>query len=373
MSDFFSKTFTFDRVIRIGISISIIIGLIWLMAYLSDVLFPFAIAAIIAYLLNPVVDFFQYKLKFKYRILAVITTLILFFALLVAAGIIIIPIIIEEFNHLSHLIYQTAHDQQWDQKASEFIPPGLWEQIKAPLAHENVQEFVESDNFAKITSFFVKKLLPGIWGVFSGAIQLILGFLVVAIVLLYLIFIMIDYKKLVHQWKDLIPNKHKNFLVGLVYDFRDAMQNYFRAQALIAFIVGILFSVGFYIIGLPMGIILGLFIGLLNMVPYLQNIALIPATLLALLHSLETDMSFGTMLILVALVFIIIQVIQDAFLTPKIMGKATGLNPAIILLSLSVWGKLLGLLGLLIALPMTYLIYSYYKRFILIKKPDNNT
>ncbi|MEA3450751.1 MAG: AI-2E family transporter, partial [Bacteroidota bacterium] len=67
---------------------------------------------------------------------------------------------------------------------------------------------------------------------------------------------------------------------------------------------------------------------------------------------------------LVLLIFLIIQEIQDWVLIPKIMGDATGLNPAIILFSLSIWGKMLGILGLLIALPMTYLFLSYYKRLI---------
>jgi predicted PurR-regulated permease PerM len=74
--------------------------------------------------------------------------------------------------------------------------------------------------------------------------------------------------------------------------------------------------------------------------------------------------SFLAALGLVLLIFLIVQEIQDWILTPKIMGDATGLNPAIILLSLSLWGKMLGMLGLLIALPMTYLILSYYRRLI---------
>ncbi|MDE7408357.1 MAG: AI-2E family transporter, partial [Muribaculaceae bacterium] len=64
-------------------------------------------------------------------------------------------------------------------------------------------------------------------------------------------------------------------------------------------------------------------------------------------------------------VYIVVQAIQDLVLTPKIMGKAMGLNPAIILLSLSVWGSLLGLLGMILALPMTTLLLSYYERYVI--------
>ena len=62
--------------------------------------------------------------------------------------------------------------------------------------------------------------------------------------------------------------------------------------------------------------------------------------------------------------YVVVQLIQDVYLVPKIMGKATGLNPAIILLSLSVWGKLLGFLGLLIAIPLTYIIWTYYRLWL---------
>lgn len=126
-----------------------------------------------------------------------------------------------------------------------------------------------------------------------------------------------------------------------------------------------LLAIGFKIINFPLAITLGLFIGFLNLIPYLQTIGLIPMVLLALLRSAETGENFWVLFGLSLLVLIIVQAIQDLFLTPRIMGKAMGLNPAIILLSLSIWGTLLGFIGLIVALPLTTLCLSYYKRFIL--------
>jgi predicted PurR-regulated permease PerM len=133
----------------------------------------------------------------------------------------------------------------------------------------------------------------------------------------------------------------------------------------VAFIVGILFSVGFSIIGLPLAIVMGLLIGLLTMVPYLKVVLVLPCVLLGWLQSIETAQSFGSVLIAIAIVFVAIQIIEDMFLVPNIMGRVTGLNPAVILLSLSIWGSLMGVVGMIIALPMTTLILSYYKRFVL--------
>jgi predicted PurR-regulated permease PerM len=117
-------------------------------------------------------------------------------------------------------------------------------------------------------------------------------------------------------------------------------------------------------VGLPLGILLGLFVGLLNMVPYLQIIGLIPAALLALVHAIHAGVNIWLVLGLTGLVFVVVQIIQDVILVPRIMGKVTGLNPAMMMLSLSIWGKLLGLLGMIIALPVTCLLLVYYRRLI---------
>ena len=150
------------------------------------------------------------------------------------------------------------------------------------------------------------------------------------------------------------------------------MNRYFRGQALVALISGLLCAIGFYFTGLPLAIVFGLFVGVLTLVPYLKTIALIPGLFLAYLQSVETGQSFGSIILWVSIVFIAVQVIEDLFLVPKIMGKVTGLNPAVILLSLSVWGSLMGFAGLIIALPFTSLIISYYKRFVLKESSEEN-
>ena len=143
------------------------------------------------------------------------------------------------------------------------------------------------------------------------------------------------------------------------------MNTYFRGQALVALCVGIVFSIGFLIIDFPMAIVLGLFIGALNMVPYLQIIGFLPTILLAILKAADTGQNFWIIIASALAVFAVVQIIQDTIIVPKIMGKITGLNPAIILLSLSVWGSLMGVLGMIIALPLTTLMLSYYQRFII--------
>ena len=142
------------------------------------------------------------------------------------------------------------------------------------------------------------------------------------------------------------------------------MNAYFRGQFIIAVCVGILYCIGFTIIGFPLAIPLGILIGILSFIPYLHALGLIPAFLLCAIKSAETGQNFWLILISALSVFIIAQAIQDIILTPKIMGKAIGLPPFLILLSLSVWGYVLGIIGMIIALPLTTIFFSYYKRYI---------
>ncbi|MBQ2365107.1 MAG: AI-2E family transporter, partial [Alistipes sp.] len=118
-------------------------------------------------------------------------------------------------------------------------------------------------------------------------------------------------------------------------------------------------------IGLPMGIGIGLIIGVLNLVPYMQALGIPPCILLSLIQSAESGRPVWVVMLCIAAVFIVVQTIQDMVLVPKIMGDVTGMGPAWILLSLSVWGSLLGFVGMIIALPVTTLLVSYYKRFVL--------
>jgi len=104
---------------------------------------------------------------------------------------------------------------------------------------------------------------------------------------------LLDYEILSNGWKSLIPEEYRAFVVQLTDDIELSMNKYFRGQALIAFTVGMLFATGFWIIDLPLGILLGLFIGVLNLVPYLQTIGFVPMVFLALLKSLDTGQSFG--------------------------------------------------------------------------------
>lgn len=357
-----SKPLTLDRIVRIGITVGLLWALVWLLGYLSDVLIPFAVALLLAYLLNPVVLLIQKKIPS--RAVAIFITLFGFLILLTLLAWLFFPMVVHELKHMGQLLSALVNSSDIAERAAKRLPPDIWQSIREYIAKEEVQEFFRTASFWKIVESGARKVLPGLWGFITGTASLILGIIGIALVFLYFVFLLLDYQRLRSSWQDMLPVSYRDAIVAFVKDFDLAMNQYFRAQAAVASIVGILFAIGFMLVGLPMAIALGIFVGLLNMVPYLQVVGLIPALLLALIHALETGNSFWLISGLTLSVFVVVQIIQDTILVPKIMGNVTGLSPAMILLSLSIWGKLLGFFGLLIAIPITCLLLAYYKRFL---------
>ncbi len=350
------NTWTLDRIIDILLYLGGIALFLWLLDYLSPYLASFFIALFVAYLLEPIVRFFQERLKIRTRWVAVLLTLFSLVAFLVLIGMVTIPAITGEIAKMQSLLGGSL-----DFQLQSLLPPEVLQEIEAYLHSEELKALLTEENLYN----YGVLILSYIWSGLSSAMGIVLGLFSIVTFLLYLVFIMLFYNDFADNWEAVIPPTYREPVVMLVHDVEDGMQIYFRGQALIVFWVCILFSIGFNLIGLPLGILLGIFVGLLNFVPYLQTLGLVPALLLAGVQAVETGNSYWICAGGVLLVFVIVQAIQEIVLTPRIMGSATGLNPAVILLALSVWGGLFGVIGMVIALPLTTLLINYYKRFVL--------
>lgn len=353
----FEQKITFDSFIRTVTILCLAAGGVWLLNTLSGVLLPFFIAWLLAYLMYPLVRFIQYRLHFRNRILSIIAALLLVIAVLSGFFALIVPPIIEETAHIAELTTLYFNDVLTQTNVASYI-----QNVINHLSNKNTLV-----NLMQQSSFIdaLQTVMIQTWNVVSGTVNVALSVLGVFVVLLYMFFILIDYEHISQSWVNLIPESKRNFASMVVQDVKNGMNSYFRGQSLIALIVGILFSIGFLIIDFPMAIGLGLFIGFLNLVPYMQLFGFIPTILLAILKSAETGENFWFIMLCALAVFAVVQLIQDMYLTPRIMGHVMGLNPAVILLSLSVWGSLMGIIGFIIALPLTTLLLSYYRRFVL--------
>ncbi len=360
------QPFTLDRTVRAVGGILLLVGLILLTKRLSGVLLPFVAAWLLAYMLNPFVSFFQNRLKIKNRGLSVL----LLFALIIGGiGSIIyfaastVTNELWEMNKLINNYLATEH--------STTLPPLLREFFNETFHEVEIAHWLEANNLISL----IKSLIPKAFDMVSASFQYLAGLVVVFIFCLYLFFILMDFDKLSKDWPQFVPQKYRLFATQLVGDLTEKMNTYFRKQALISAILGILFAIGFSILNLPMAIFMGLLVGVLNMIPYMHSLGIIPPLCVALMQSTIGGESFWWYAFFIGVVFVVNQLILDLILTPKIMGNATGLHPAIILLALSVWGSLMGMLGMIIALPITAIIVSYYQHFVIDQNqfPTGNT
>ena len=348
--------YTFDKVVRILFTICILVAVIFLLNSLKEVLLPFLVACLIAYMLEPVVRWNMKWTHAKQRFGPVALTLLEVACAVTLFCVIFIPYLLSETSEMARMIrhYATTQTQI----------PHMWSGI-----HDLLRENIDFNQISRLLtreqwSELIRRALSSSWTFVSSGFAMVLGVLSWLIVVLYVIFIMLDYERIMMGFRHIPPVRHRRQVLKVAHDIKEAMNHYFRGQFVIASIVGVLFAVGFYIIGLPMGVVLGLFIGLLNMVPYLQLISLPITVVLCIVCTASTGTDFWVIFWESMAVYAVVQCIQDLVLTPRIMGKAMGLNPAIILLSLSVWGALLGFMGLIIALPLTTLLISYYNIYV---------
>lgn len=350
------EPYTFDRVVRILFTICTIVALVFLLDSLKGVLLPFLIACLIAYMLEPVVRWNMRMLRTASRFVPVALTLLEVAAVMTVFCIIFIPYLVAETAEMGRMIrhYATTQTQ------IPYISGTIHDFLRDNIDFDGISRLLTREEWIAL----IKKTLTSSWGFVSSGLAMVLGLLSWLIVILYVIFIMLDYERIMLGFRQLVPARHRRRTFKVASDIKNAMNRYFRGQFVIASIVGVLFAIGFLIIGLPMGVVLGLFIGLLNMVPYLQLISLPVTAVLCIVCTASTGVDFWVIFWESMAVYIVVQCIQDLFLTPRIMGKAMGLNPAIILLSLSIWGSLLGFMGLIVALPLTTLLISYYNTYV---------
>ena len=355
-----SKEITFDKFIRWAGIVTLVIAVLYITNYLSEVLLPFFIAWFFAYLLYPVVKFIENKLHVKVRAISILLAMGAAIAIVGGVTWLIIPPMIDQFDKLGEVLTRWVHQTTHTNNLTMLIKEWLQDN------QTTIERFLKSKDFSDA----LKTTMPKVFSVVSQTATVLMSIVASMITLLYMFFILLDYETLTANWVRIFPKKNRPFWSALMKDVERELNNYIRGQGMVALCMGIMFCIGFTIIGFPMAIGLGILIGIMDLVPYLHTFALIPTAFLAMLKAADTGQNFWVVFGLAVLVFCVVQVITDMVVTPKIMGKAMGLNPAILLLSLSIWGALLGFLGLIVALPLTTLLIAYWQRYVTREKPQ---
>lgn len=231
------KKITFDSFIRGALTVAFLIILFLLLDHLSGVLLPFFIAWLVAYFLYPLVKFFQFRLKMKNRVVAILTAMLTVIVGLSVASIFFVPSVVEEFAKLKDLLVQ--YFAQGSRNAT--IPGTVENFIKENIDPHYLQQFLTEDNLVDA----MRSIMPKVWSIVNHSVSFIVGIFASFIILLYIFFILLDYESIAGGWIKLVPAKHRDFVQAVVTDVEVSMNRYFRGQALVAFLVGVLFSIGF--------------------------------------------------------------------------------------------------------------------------------
>lgn len=319
-----------------------------LVSFFSGVLWPLAVAGVLALILRPIVDRLQVRLRGR-RSTAVVL-LYGAFALLVAAVLVAVvpPVVNQLIDFVAYVPVLSTNTGAYLQEH--------WPQwvafVQRQLAHPGVRQV--ADTLVAEAKTMLAHAMPTLRTAGGGVLGGFTFLTHVAIVPVYLFFFLLargdPTKDLPAQLPFLKPGVRQD-VVFLVREFVDTVESFFRGQLLIGLIMGVLLALGFTIVGLKFGLIVGLVVGLLNVVPYLGTI--VGLAVAVPLAFLQPDGGWD-LVGLVLLVKLAVQTLEGWVLTPKIMGHRTGLHPVTIIVSIFFWGTAFGgILGMLLAIPLT--------------------
>lgn len=317
--------------------ISIAILLIVLLFVLSPVLQPFYIAALLAYLFNPLVDRLEdYKVP---RIVGVIIVFVLMLSALVALGLVLIPLMTNQINLLLHKLPLFIN---WLQLVA--IP---WINTKInstiPLNMQNLNVAVVEG--LKAHQDIIPKILTTITSSGFTLVAIAFQLILIPVVTFYLLR---DWNKLIKNIRHILPRKIEPTVVVLANRYNNVLRAFIRGQLFVMIILGFIYTFGLWLVGLQFALLIGLIAGLLSIVPYLGFITGLIAALIAAYYQFYT---FDALLS-VLLVFSIGQAIESMVLTPLLVGDSIGLHPVAVIFSVLTGGYFFGFIGALIALPV---------------------
>lgn len=413
-------------VVSIG---GVAVGLIWLVSqvlgFLQPILIPFAVAGVLAYLLDPVVSKIVQLGTSRQR--AVIAVFAIFTIALAGVLVWIIPAVWTQTGNLvkkvpmyrERITYKVEEFNRWahalEEKYGVRVLPQIPEKIENPLAtteppvspvpgtttpktpavepappapttHEilkapapeivpaiDLQTFLQGDwlrrtmpGILRKTWTFVTNSVGGFLGVFGFLLSMV-------IVPIYLYYFLIESKNIAASWGDYLPLRASTFkdeVVAAISEINGYLIAFFRGQLLVSLINGTATGILLVSVGLDFGILIGLVLCFLGLIPYLGIILCwIPAVIIASVQGgswlISADAAWYWFPLVVTLIFVVVQQIDGLFITPKIVGESVGLHPMTVMASVFVWSLLMGgLLGAILAVPMTATIKVLLKRYV---------
>lgn len=378
------------------------------LSYLQPVLLPVAIAGVIAYLLEPIVSYLMKKGLSRMK--SVLSVFASFLLVIFALGCIVIPPLVKQVtdekqrerigsrvqnvigsvseNSWVKPLFSSLFDRHQNPEQVTPVVPQVATSNNTSIITPDKPKFSEtnlanylSNNAGKVASM-AGNLITSSTSRFIGTLGLLIG---LAMVPIYLYYFLKEGSAIKNNWHKYVPlkaSKFKTEVVDTLTEINGYLISFFRGQVLVAMIDGLLVGVALAIFQLPYGVLIGLILGIIGVIPFVGNIiCLVPACFIAYVHFSAPGVDTHAWLLgdnpwayvgAVATIFIVVQQINSLVTAPKIVGESVGLHPMTVIFSMLFWSLILGgMLGALLAVPMTAAVKVLFKRYIWERKIQN--
>jgi predicted PurR-regulated permease PerM len=313
--------------------------IVWFLYSTAGVLTPFIIAMFLAYVLNPLVSALERRNIRRWT--SSLVLMLVFFASIVGAVVLVVPTVVAQFGGLLESISQLAKNGK--------IPDLL---ARSGIPIQQIQDILEKQFPTKLESVLTS-LFEGAFGLVTGFSSFIVQVLNLIIVPFVAFYLLKDYPGIVHGIESLIPEHRRGSVSAYVNRLNEVLGQYFRGAIIVALIQGVIATIILSLLGVQYPLVLGLMTALMDFIPYVGLlISLLVSCIVALLGAEPTTVR----VVGVAVMYVALKLLENTVLAPKIIGSKVGVHPVLMILSLFIFGHFLGFIGLLAAVPVTAVI-----------------
>ena len=324
----------------------LLIFLLILFLYIfADIFKPFIFGFLLAYFLDPITDKLEKTLipRFLIALLLILVTFLFFIFVLIF----ILPVLFRQFNEFFEILPNIYH---W---ILNFLETNLRNMIGFTIDIDSNMSTFQS-NINNNIGFILEHFMSSTISIFN--------FIMNSFITLFLTFyLLLDWDKLVLFITNLIPRHSKMSITKIVLDIDIVLSKLFRGQLSVCLILSIYYGLSLLIIGLEGGLVIGFFAGLISFIPFVGAIV---GGGLAILLGIFQFIENPTFIFLILVIFILGQIVEGNILTPKLVGRSAGINPIWLILSLAFFGKIGGITGLILALPITAVLGVLTRHFL---------
>jgi predicted PurR-regulated permease PerM len=352
------------RWLRFG-ALVVALGLLCWVAYgVRSVLTPLLAAAAIAYVLNPVVTWFEQRRRVP-RLATVIVTFALLGALVLGGGLYVGSRTVTQMAELEERVptyVQTISDWVANVQARLHRSPATLAPTSTAPAEDQpwpkwIAPLLEQHGVA-----LARAALDSLGTTFANLANLISVLVLIPVFTFYFLWRFNDLVRIVH---DHLPQTYRPEIVRVATTIDAATASFFRGRLIVCLLVGVLLAIGWSLVGVPYGLLLGILTAILNLVPYLALLGLPPALLFAFLAANQAGTPWLGPVALTMAVYMAVQALEAFLLNPVIAGRTSGLHPLVIVVALLIGGQLAGLLGLLLAIPVASTLRTLAAQWVL--------